>query len=62
MQHRYRCQLCKWDGPETDIKEYKKLCGKPFPVCPGCGKYKEKIELSFNSLSYNRSTLTGYAK
>jgi len=18
MQHRYRCQLCKWDGPENE--------------------------------------------
>lgn len=61
MQHRYRCKACKWDGPQMDIKEHKKLCGKPFPVCPNCGQYKEKVIDPKLSFTYNRSTLSSYA-
>lgn len=58
--HRYRCNNCKWDGPRTDIQEHKKVSGKPFPVCPQCGEYKEKVV--DGDLKYNRSILTGYYK
>ena len=62
MELRYWCKFCGWNGLQTDIKEHKKLSGKPFPVCPGCGKHKQKVTDPRLSFTYNRSILTGYAK
>lgn len=59
-ERRCRCVLCKWDGLVTDIREHKKLSGKPFPVCPACGEHREKVV--DGTLRYNRSVLTVYYK
>lgn len=38
-EHRYRCSGCAWDGLQTEVVRHVPLYGKPFPVCPGCGKH-----------------------
>lgn len=60
FEHRYRCSLCKWQGPESAVaKNVQMTFTAKYPVCPGCGKHK--IRVNYPDGRFNKSVLTGYA-
>lgn len=53
-EHRYKCDLCGWEGKQSIADpNYKRVSGKQFPICPGCGEHYMKGQ--------NKSPLVGYA-